>query len=245
MAILKATMKEQVSQAVAQAAPGDRALATVAAVTGPTPWLTRGVFGLIGQLAVKYYFVTVTEQALVLHRMNLVTQRPHEIAYAFPRAQAAAMVSDVRPNPVWSVFHLMLPDKQKPTRLNVQRVWRDEMEQLVSILTGAPLQGGGQQALPPQGYPAQPQPGYGYPAQQQPQGQPAPGQYAPQQPQPQAGYGYPAQQQPQPGYGYPAQQQPGQPGPYAPQQPGQPGPYAPQQPQAPYGGAPQGNPYGG
>ncbi|MGP3999428.1 hypothetical protein [Streptomyces sp. 8N706] len=243
MAMRKATMKEQVTAAIAQAAPGDRALVTVASLTGPTPWLT-GALGLIGQLLVKYYFITLTDQAVVLHRMHRLSQRPKEVAYAIPRAQFPMLIGDVQLNPLWSSFRLALPGEQAPTRFNVHRIWRGELQQL---LAGAGAQqpgvqqpGAPQQGMPPQGMPHAP--GYQQiPPQPGPYGQQAPA--APQQPgPPQPGpYGSPAPAQ-QPGpYGAPAQQ----PGPYgAPAQ--QPGPYgAPAQQPGPYGHPQQGNPYGG
>ncbi|MEV0371050.1 hypothetical protein AB0I10_14635 [Streptomyces sp. NPDC050636] len=274
MAMRKSTMKEQVAAAIAQQAPGDRALVSITCLTGPTPWLT-GALGLIGQMLVKYYFVTVTDQAVVLHRMHRINQRPQEITYAIPRDQAQSAISDVNVNPLWSSFRLALPGEAAPVRLNVHRIWRDEMEQLLAMIGGAPQQGFAQQqpgmpgqqqpgiAPPQQGYAPQgaPQlgqqvPPHGAP-QQQPGYQQAP-QHAPQQ-QPQPGYQQAPQQQPQPGYQQAPQQQP-QPGyqqapPQAPQQP-QPGYQQPQQqpgyqqappqqqPQPGYQQAPQQGQYG-
>ncbi|MFF3765407.1 hypothetical protein ACFYYR_15155 [Streptomyces sp. NPDC001922] len=237
MAMRKATMKEQVSAAISQAAPGDRALVTVASLTGPTPWLT-GALGLIGQLLVKYYFITLTDQAVVFHRMHRFSQRPKEVAYAIPRAEAPMLISEVALNPLWSCFHLMLPGEPKPTRLNVHRLWRAELEQFLSAVggpQGAPQQGYPQQAMPPQGYPQQGMPPQAMP----PQGAP---QYGyPQSPQQQ--HGQPVPQQPGP-YGQPAQAPPppapyGQQGPPVPQEPwGVPEEYrthTPQQQPAPHG----------
>ncbi|MFG2210325.1 hypothetical protein [Streptomyces sp. NPDC048638] len=257
MAMRKGTMKEQVSEAIAQQAPGDRALVTFVSITGPTPWLT-GALGFIGQMLVKYYFVTVTEQAIVLHRMHRINQRPQEITHAIPRDQAQAAFSDVTLNPLWSSVRLALPGEAAPVRLNVHRMWRGELEQLLATVGGAAAQQGfaGQQpgmppaqqqpgmAAPQQGYaPPQQQPGYQQQAPQPGYQQaPQPGyQQAPQQ-QPQYQQAPPQQQpgqpgQPQPGqYGYPPAQQPGQPQPgqygYPPaQQPGQ--PQQPGHPQAP------------
>ncbi|WP_432094477.1 hypothetical protein [Streptomyces sp. bgisy100] len=225
MAMRKATMKEQVSAAISQAAPGDRALVTVASLTGPTPWLT-GALGLIGQLLVKYYFITLTDQAVVFHRMHRFSQRPKEVAYAIPRAEAPMLISEVALNPLWSCFHLMLPGEPKPTRLNVHRLWRAELEQFLSAVGGP--QGAPQQAMPPQGYPQQAMPPQGFPQQgMQPQGTP---------PQGTPPQGMPPQGAPQYGYPQSPQQQPGQPVPQQPGPYGQPAPApAAPAPQAPYG----------
>jgi hypothetical protein len=138
MAMRKATVKKQVEEAFAQQAPGERPLVTLAAITGPTPWLSSiGIIGLIVQFMMKFYLISVTEQGLVLHRMGRFSQRPKEIAYAIPRAQAQGLFGEVQLNPLWSVFRLSLPGEAKPVRVNVQRLWRNELEQLVSMLGGA------------------------------------------------------------------------------------------------------------
>lgn len=245
MAIRKATIKEQVAQAIAQVNPGDRPHVTIATVTGPSPWLTNSL-GLIGQLLVKFYFVTVTDQAVVFHRFNRFTQRPKEVAYAIPRDQAQPLLGEVQRNPLWSSFRFLLPGEPVPTRLNVHRIWRDEMDQLIAMVTGLPAGAAPQGPQPPHG----PQAPYGVPPQQAaqqwtpqpqmpPQGGPQPGMP----PQPQQPYGAPAPgpQQPYgapPHAGAPAPQPPyGAPQPHWPQQAGavQEGPHQP---------AP-GNPYAG
>ncbi|WP_311203375.1 hypothetical protein [Streptomyces gossypii] len=203
MAVRKGTMKEQVAEAVAQAYPGDRALVTIGTVTGPTPWLTTGVLGAIGQLMVKYYFVTVTEQAVVLHRLHRMTQRPKEVVHLVPRAQLQGRLGEVQLNPLWSWFRFTLPGGTKATRFNVNRIWREELEQLLPLLSGAqhggPPQYGGPHQQPGPGPYAAPGP-YGAPG--GPQAGPGPYGQPPQQPQP---YGQPYQQ-PQQSYGQPPPQ---------------------------------------
>lgn len=227
MAFRKATMKKQVAEALAQQAPGDRPLVSVMAVAGPTPWLSVGLLGLVGQFLIKYYFITATEQGLVLHRIHRITQRPKEIVHAIPRDQARGLFGETQLNPLWSVFHLALPGESKPVRMNIHRLWRNELEELLAVVSGAPQQQMPQQgyAQPQQGYAPQPQQGYGQPAPPPPPGHaPQPGYAA----QPQQGYA------PQPGY---QQQQPPQPPQGTPQPP---------QPGGPYYGNPgqqQGNPY--
>lgn len=137
MAIRKATMQEQVAQAIAQINPGDRPIATIHTVTGPSPWLTNA-FGLIAQLFVKYYFVTVTEQAVVFHKAGRMSSRPKELVVAIPRDEAARLVSGVDRNALWSSLRFQLPGEPKPTRLNVARYWRPELDQWVLAVTGVP-----------------------------------------------------------------------------------------------------------
>jgi hypothetical protein len=137
VAIRKSTMQEQVAEAIAQIAPGDKPIVTLHSITGPSPWLMNEL-GLIGQIFVKYFFVTVTEQAVVFHKASRVSNRPKELVVAIPRAEASALISDVRRRTMWSSFRFQLPGEAKPTRFNVGRYWRSELDQLVPALTGAP-----------------------------------------------------------------------------------------------------------
>jgi hypothetical protein len=38
---------------------------------------------------------------------------------------------------VWSKFYLQFPDQNEPTRLNVHRYWRNELDQLASAFPQA------------------------------------------------------------------------------------------------------------
>ncbi|CAG6398945.1 hypothetical protein NMG29_11445 [Streptomyces cocklensis] len=138
MAIRKSTMQEQVAEAIAQINPGDRPIATIHTVTGPSPWLTNAI-GLLAQAFVKYYFVTVTEQAVVFHKAGRMSARPKELVVAIPRQEAAALISDVKRKPLWSSLKFQLPGEAKPTRLNVARYWRPELDQWVAAATGTPV----------------------------------------------------------------------------------------------------------
>ncbi|MFF4340209.1 hypothetical protein ACFY00_09745 [Kitasatospora sp. NPDC001540] len=194
MAIVKSTIQQQVADAIAAIEPNDRPVATIQTITGPSPWLTNGVLGLIGQLMVKYYFVTLTHRVVVIHRTSRISNRPQEVLYVIPLDQARASISDVRRNTLWSSLRFQLPNEPKPTRMNIHRMWRAEMDTFVgALLGGAP------------GIPGQ------YPAVQAP----APGQY-PQAQAPVPGQ-YPAAP---PAAPYPPQQPAGQ-YPQAPQAPGQ------------------------
>ena len=138
MAIRKSTMQEQVAAAIAQINPADRPIATIHTVTGPSPYFVN-LFGVIAQAFVKYYFVTVTEQAVVFHKAGRMSARPKELVAAIPRAEAAALVSDVKRGALWSSLRFQLPGEPKPTRLNVARYWRAELDQWVPAVTGAPI----------------------------------------------------------------------------------------------------------
>lgn len=83
MAIKKATIQQQVAEAIARINPADRPIVTIQAIAGPSVWL-MSMLGLIGQMFLTYYFVTVTEQAVVLHKASRMSNRPQEIVFAIP-----------------------------------------------------------------------------------------------------------------------------------------------------------------
>jgi hypothetical protein len=145
MADRKTARQQEVAQSIYQANPSDRVITTMHAIAGPSPWLMAvlaqgGLIGaLIGQLFMDYYYVTLTDQAVVFHRASSITGRPKELQTAIPRLPAAHSLSDFRRNTVWSCFWFQFPDRQKPTRINVHRKYRAELDQFVWSLTGIPV----------------------------------------------------------------------------------------------------------
>ena len=135
MAIKKATIQQQVAAAIAQANPADRPIVTIQAIAGPSVWL-MSMLGLIGQAFLTYYFITVTEQAVVVHKAGRMSNRPQEIAFALTPAEVTGMIGEIKRNTVWSSFRFQLPGQPQPTRMNVPRIWRAEMDQLLGVLTG-------------------------------------------------------------------------------------------------------------
>ncbi|MCX4550766.1 hypothetical protein OG204_13400 [Streptomyces sp. NBC_01387] len=135
MAVRKATIQEQINAAIAQANPGDRTHVSIQAIAGPNPML-MSMLGIIGQSFLTYYFVTVTDQAVLIHKASRMSNRPQEIVHALPPAEAMRAVSDIRRGSLWSSFRLQLPNSAKPVKMNVHRIWRKEMDQLLGMLTG-------------------------------------------------------------------------------------------------------------
>ncbi|MGW4382791.1 hypothetical protein [Kitasatospora sp. NPDC004531] len=182
MAIRKSTMQEQVAAAIAAIEPNDRPVVTFHTISGPSPWLMSQL-GLIGQLFVKYYFVTLTHRVVTVHRASRMSNRPQELVHVFPLDQARASVTDVNRATLWSSLKFQFPGEPKPTRLNIGRYWRNELDTFVNgLFSGGPAAAPQAPGFPPQapGVPPQGQP---YP----PQGQPA---YPPQ------GQAYPQPGQP-------------------------------------------------
>ncbi|MFD3545341.1 hypothetical protein ACFWUW_06910 [Streptomyces sp. NPDC058655] len=137
MAVKKATMQQQVAEAIALINPADRPLVTLHVAAGPSVWL-MSMLGALGQLFITPYFITVTEQAVVVHKASRWSNRPQEIAFAIPASQAGGLVSGINRNAIWSNFRLQLPNQPKPTRMNVHRIWRAEMDQVLTTLTAQP-----------------------------------------------------------------------------------------------------------
>ncbi|MFI8105957.1 hypothetical protein [Streptomyces sp. NPDC086023] len=138
MAVKKATIQQQVAAAITEANPADKPLVTIQAVAGPSVWL-MSMLGVIGQAFLTYYFITVTEQAVLVHKASMLSNRPKELAFAIPRTEATWLVSDVNRNTLWSWFRFQLPGQATPARMNVHRIWREELDQLLDHIVGQPV----------------------------------------------------------------------------------------------------------
>jgi hypothetical protein len=136
MAVRKETIKKQANEMAAQAVqPGDQIIGGVYAITGPSPWLTNQL-GLLGQLFIDYYYVAVTRQQVIFVKMNRLSNRPKEISFTAPLQ--SVRISDYDRNALWSSFRYNVPTAAKPLRLNVHRVWREELDAFVGAF-GAPV----------------------------------------------------------------------------------------------------------
>jgi hypothetical protein len=136
MAIRRATQKAQVIQKLSSSAPaGEQFIACVHTETGPSPWLGAlldeiPVVGLVVQLSRRFYFFTLTNSSVIVNAANRFTNRPGAVVAVYPRDQFP--VSDYVRGAGWSKFFVQFPDGSKPTRLNVHRYWRGELDQLAA-----------------------------------------------------------------------------------------------------------------
>jgi hypothetical protein len=136
MAVRKETIKKQANEMVVQALqPGEQIVSGVYAMTGPSPWLMNQL-GLLGQFFIDYYYIAVTQQQIIFVKMNRVSNRPKEIAFTAPLQ--SVQISDYRRNAMWSSFRYNVPTAAKPLRLNVHRIWRQELDALVGAF-GVPV----------------------------------------------------------------------------------------------------------
>ncbi len=134
MALRKDTMKKQFAEALpAFLEPGEQVVAGAYTVSGPTPFLA-GLVGIVGMLfmGMRYYFMAVTDRRVVFLKASMMTVRPKGLAWADPRSAVA--ISDVNATAsVWGHLRYTRADG-KTIRLNFQRFWRDEMQQVVAAL---------------------------------------------------------------------------------------------------------------
>lgn len=136
MAIRRATQKRQVIEKLSSSAPaGEQFIACVHAETGPSPWLGALLdeipfVGLIVALSRRFYFFTLTNTSVVVNVANRFTNRPGAVYAVFPRDSFP--VSKYNRAAVWSKFYVQFPNHGKPTRLNVHRFWRAELDQLAA-----------------------------------------------------------------------------------------------------------------
>lgn len=136
MAVRKETIKKQANEMVAQALqPGEQIVSGVYAITGPSPWLMNQL-GLLGQFFIDYYYVAVTQQQVIFVKMNRMSNRPKEIAFTAPLQ--SVQITDYRRNAMWSSFRYNVPTAAKPLRLNVHRIWRQELDALAGAF-GVPV----------------------------------------------------------------------------------------------------------
>jgi hypothetical protein len=136
MAVRKETIKQQANEMVVRAMhPGEQMLSGVYAITGPSPWVTNQL-GLLGQFFIDYYYVAVTNYQVIFVKMNRLSNRPKEIAFTAPLQNVR--ISDYKRAALWSSFRYNTPTAAKPLRLNVHRVWRQELDALVGAF-GVPV----------------------------------------------------------------------------------------------------------
>ena len=136
MAIRRARQKAQVIEKLSANAPaGETFIACVHGETGPSPWL-NAVFDqipfldLIVALTRSFYFFTLTNTSVVVNSANRFTNRPGEIVAVF--ARTGLPVSAYNRGAIWSKFYVQLPGSGRPTRINVHRYWRNELEALAA-----------------------------------------------------------------------------------------------------------------
>ncbi len=147
MAIRRAKQKAQVIEKLRAISPaGDNFIACVHGETGPSPWLNAlfdevPFLGLIVALTRRCYFFTLTDNHVVVNSANRFTNRPGDVVATFPRAQFP--VSRFKRAAIWSRFYVQFPEGGRPTRINVHRYWRADLDGLSAAFPAGELAGAG------------------------------------------------------------------------------------------------------
>jgi hypothetical protein len=139
MAFRKETIKQQFGEALPTVLePGERVDVGFLTVSGPSPWLTAGIFGYLGMLLMgaRWYFVTLTDRRVVFMKVSMATGHPAGLAWTDPRG-SASLSDAMLEGKVWSRVQYRRPEG-KSLRLNIQRFWRDEGKEFVERLGIAP-----------------------------------------------------------------------------------------------------------
>jgi hypothetical protein len=135
-----------------QLEPGEQVLVGTRVHTGPSDWwrlVPR--LGEFVRLLQRHYFVVHTDRRVIFCGLSYWTARPKNIKIIVPNAYAR--VTDYRPGKLHPFFRFSHPERQKPMKIRANRVWRPEVERLVSGLGGGV---NGQPGLAaPAGYPPQ------------------------------------------------------------------------------------------
>ena len=146
MPLTRAGMRKQVVQNLAQVAPpGEVFVACVHVETGMSPWLAHvleriplvgGLIGLAIYSSREYYFITLTNTSLVVHRAARLMNRPKEYIFAVPIATSP--ISGIKKGWVlWSRMWFRFPGDSKPKRLNFHRIWNPDIQHFIAAMPHA------------------------------------------------------------------------------------------------------------
>jgi hypothetical protein len=118
-----------------QLEPGEQVLVGTRVHTGPSDWwrLVPRV-GEFVRFFQRHYFVVHTDRRVIFCGLSYWTARPKNIKIIVPNAHAR--VTDYRPGKLHPFFRFSHPERQKPMKVRANRVWRPEVERLVSGLGG-------------------------------------------------------------------------------------------------------------
>ncbi|MBR7836020.1 hypothetical protein KDL01_22280 [Actinospica durhamensis] len=134
MPITRSGMRNQVIENLSVVAPpGEQFVACAHGMTGPSPWvdgLIGGLGALIMQMFRDYYFVTLTNTSVVVNRAGRIANRPKEIVAAIPVASGA--IGEVRKGKIWGKIYIQFPGEDKPTKINVHRIWNADLDKFAA-----------------------------------------------------------------------------------------------------------------
>lgn len=107
----------------------------------PSPWLMAQL-GFVNQLFIRRWYLTLTERRVLGVSLGRTVMIPLGRSFSrreeiIPPAQRAEVeITDLKRRPVWSSFRYGSPGTARPIRMNVHRIWRDDMDRFVGELVG-------------------------------------------------------------------------------------------------------------
>jgi hypothetical protein len=136
VAFRKEKIKEQFGAALDAGIlePGEQVEGGVFCQTGPSPWLA-GAIGIIIYMAfgARWGYFAVTDRRVLFVKGSIWSQRPKDLMWSDPKPQIR--VSDVKADAaLWNKFRYHRPGGAKPVRVNVHRIWRDELQSVMAAL---------------------------------------------------------------------------------------------------------------
>ncbi|MFI6847828.1 hypothetical protein OG535_04510 [Kitasatospora sp. NBC_00085] len=139
MALRKSATVDQVTKAVARDLPTDRPVVTLGVLPGGNMYWPALIGGTFDD---DRYFLTLTDRSLAFHDIEPIRFRPRRLVHVVPRAEASQRFGLIRLGVLWNRFGFVLPGDSAPTRMNVRRAWKTELDRLVTELTTSSASGG-------------------------------------------------------------------------------------------------------
>ncbi len=136
MAIRKEKIKEVMEPAVTELLqPGEQVQASMLALKGPSPWWTT-LFRFSELFWNRNVYVVATDHRVLFLKASTFTGvRPKGLQLSEPRRQGQIVES--KRKPIWSVVKFQ-PSEGKVMRLNVHRIWRNELDGFLQAMSSAP-----------------------------------------------------------------------------------------------------------
>jgi hypothetical protein len=135
MAFRKEKMLEDIRTATSTALePGEQARVHAYGLSGPSPWLSGGLIGIITQFMTKYYAIALTDRRLIFIRANRYSQKPKGVEIS--DAVSAIKLQQFRPGTFWN--KLKFNDSSgRQMRVYLDRRWKQEATDIANALSPA------------------------------------------------------------------------------------------------------------
>jgi hypothetical protein len=132
---------ERAGPIIAAALPAEQVLVGARAESGVSGW-----WMLLSTYVVflrHYWYIALTDHHVVLVRVSRWSGRPRDVQAVTPRGEV--QVTNYQPGTLFSTFRYVYPGRNKPLRMRVHRIYRQEIESMLGQLGAFGL------GLPPMG----------------------------------------------------------------------------------------------